>query len=126
MAKKIGRPKSKVDKEMFEKLCGLHCTLIEISGFMGISDDTIERWCKREYKKPFAEINKLKRGKGAVSLRRKQFEIAMSGNPTLLIWLGKQYLNQTEKNETFERDKPFELSYLPKSKRKNGSEPESK
>jgi len=97
--KKIGRPLIKVDKETFEKLCGLHCTLIEISGFMGCSDETIERWCKREYGKPFAEVNKLKRGKGAVSLRRKQFEVAMNGNPTLLIWLGKQYLDQSDKNE---------------------------
>lgn len=34
-----------------------------------------------------------------MSLRRKQYEMAAGGNPTMLIWLGKQYLNQTDKNE---------------------------
>ena len=33
------------------------------------------------------------------SLRRAQFELAMKGNPTMLIWLGKQYLGQNERTE---------------------------
>jgi hypothetical protein len=33
------------------------------------------------------------------SLRRKQFEAAMNGNTTILIWLGKQYLGQRDKRE---------------------------
>jgi hypothetical protein len=31
------------------------------------------------------------------SVRRKQFELAMAGNPTMLVWLGKQYLGQHDK-----------------------------
>jgi hypothetical protein len=31
------------------------------------------------------------------SLRRKQYEIAMKGNVSMLIWLGKNILNQAEK-----------------------------
>jgi hypothetical protein len=33
------------------------------------------------------------------SLKRKQFQVAMRGNPALLIWLGKQYLGQSDKLE---------------------------
>ena len=40
------------------------------------------------------------RGEGLVSLRRKQLEVALEGNPTLLIWLGKQFLEQSDKAET--------------------------
>lgn len=31
------------------------------------------------------------------SLRRMQYLVAMTGDKTMLIWLGKQYLGQTEK-----------------------------
>jgi hypothetical protein len=30
-------------------------------------------------------------------MRRKQMEVAMSGNVTMLIWLGQQYLGQADK-----------------------------
>jgi hypothetical protein len=31
---------------------------------------------------------------------KKQYDVAMSGNTALLIWLGKQYLKQSDKVET--------------------------
>jgi len=34
-----------------------------------------------------------------IKLAQKQYEVAMSGNVTMLIWLGKQYLSQSEKQE---------------------------
>jgi hypothetical protein len=40
-----------------------------------------------------------KRQAGFVSLRRKQYELAMAGNATMLIFLGKQYLGQADKRE---------------------------
>ena len=33
------------------------------------------------------------------SLRAKQFELAMRGNPTMLVWLGKQELGQTDRQQ---------------------------
>ena len=63
-----GRPRKDIDKSNFEKLCGLFCTLDEIAGFFDCSEDTIERWCKREYKQSFAEISAKKRGLGKISL----------------------------------------------------------
>lgn len=38
------------------------------------------------------------------SLRRKQFELAMNGDRTMLIWLGKQYLEQKDTRQTVEID----------------------
>lgn len=89
---------SKIDKEQFEKLCSIQCTLTEIAGFFGCSIDTVEIWCKKTYKQKFSEIYAQKRGIGRISLRRSQFRMAET-NPTMAIWLGKQYLGQKEQKE---------------------------
>ena len=57
---------------------------------MGVSEDTIERWCKRTNELGFADTYKKFSAFGKMSLRRYQFEAARKGNPTLLSWLGKQ------------------------------------
>jgi hypothetical protein len=36
---------------------------------------------------------------GRMSLRRKQWKAAEDGNTTMLVWLGKQYLGQSDKSE---------------------------
>lgn len=94
--KKMGRPKKEIDKGQFEKLCGLQCTLEEVCGYFGVEDDTLNRWCKETYDgKTFSEVFKVKRGAGKISLRRYQFQLAET-NPTMAIWLGKQYLGQSD------------------------------
>ena len=95
---KMGRPEIQIQKEDFEKLCKMQCTLVEIAGFFDCSEDTIERWCKKNYKgRTFADVYKKKSASGKISLRRKQFQTAIDeGNVPMLIWLGKQYLDQKE------------------------------
>lgn len=96
----MGRPKIEIDWDEFDKLCNMQCTLVEIAGWFDCSEDTIERRVKEKYEITFAERYKKKSAKGKISLRRKQMEVASSGNVTMLIWLGKQYLNQRDKRET--------------------------
>ena len=98
MKPKMGRPKIEIDQTSFEKLCGLQCTKEEIASFLDCSEDKIERWCKETFNTTFAVVFKQKRRIGHVSLRRKQWEVAQTGNVTMLIWLGKQFLKQTDKN----------------------------
>ena len=92
----MGRPKKEIDKIEFEKLCGLQCTKEEMCGWFGITDKTLESWCKRTYKKGFSEIFSEKRGKGKISLRRTQFKLAEK-SPAMAIFLGKNYLGQSDK-----------------------------
>ena len=54
-----------------------------------------KRWCKRELKETFAEAFKKRSVGGKVSLRRYQFELAKK-SAAMAIWLGKQYLGQTD------------------------------
>ena len=90
-----GRPQKEIDKKIFENLCGLQCTLEEIAGVFDCSADTIERWCKREYKETFAEVYKKHSAKGKTSLRRTQFKLAEK-SAAMAIFLGKNYLGQKD------------------------------
>jgi hypothetical protein len=90
-----GRPRKEIDNKIFENLCGLQCTLEEIAGVFDCSADTIERWCKREYKQTFAEVYKKHSAKGKTSLRRTQFKLAEK-SAAMAIFLGKNYLGQKD------------------------------
>lgn len=93
--KKMGRPKIVIDKVQFEKLCSIQCTETEIADFFDCCEDTLNYWCKDTYDKTFSDISKIKSAPGKISLRRAQFKIAEK-NPTMAIWLGKQYLGQRD------------------------------
>lgn len=90
-----GRPRVDIDQDQFERLCAFQCPLTEIADWFNCSEDTIERWCKREYGENFAEVFAKKRGRGKIALRRAQFELAKK-NATMAIFLGRQYLGQSE------------------------------
>jgi hypothetical protein len=75
----------------------VQCTLAEIAAHFAVSEDTVERAVKREQGVSFADYFGQKRKAGFVSLRRRQYELAMAGNATMLIFLGKQYLGQADK-----------------------------
>lgn len=91
--------KDKIIKDTFEKLCGMWCTLVEIADFFGVSEDTVESWCKDNYGMTFSEVYKRRSSQGNISLRRWQLKSAEKGNVTMQIWLGKQHLGQKEKVE---------------------------
>jgi hypothetical protein len=94
--KKGGRPRKEIAQHTFERLCEVQATLEEIAHVLDVSEDTVECWCKRTYELGFADTYKKFSANGKTSLRRYQFEAAKKGNPTMLIWLGKQYLGQRE------------------------------
>lgn len=95
-----GRPKKEIDFDVVEKLCALMCTGEEIASFVNVNYDTLVSAIKRKYKLSFSEYYKKYSDKGKLSLRRMQYKAAESGNVSMLIWLGKQYLGQTEKQES--------------------------
>ena len=94
----MARPRKEIDQKQFENLCGLQCTLEEICGWFGVTDKTLDGWCKRTYHASFSEVFKQKRGAGKISLRRSQWRLAEK-NANMAIWLGKQYLGQKDQVE---------------------------
>lgn len=97
--KKNGRPKIEIDWEEFDRLCEFQCTLLEIASWLKCSDRTVERRVEEEKGMGFVDYYKIASAGGKRSLRRKQFEIAEAGNVGMCIWLGKQYLGQSDKIE---------------------------
>lgn len=91
----MARPQKELNAEQFEKLCALQCTLKEIAAWFKCSEDTVERWCRREYSMSFADAYKIYSADGKISLRRFQFKQAEK-SATMAIWLGKQWLGQKD------------------------------
>jgi len=96
--KKVGRPRKEIDFKVLKNLCGIQATLIECAAILECSEDTIERRVVEKYKITFKEYWEINSANGRASLRRAQFKAALSGNTTMMIWLGKQYLQQTDKS----------------------------
>ncbi len=91
--KKRGRPKIQIDYEKAEKLAHILCTQSEIASILGVSLTVLE------HDPEFQRIHKKGMESGHASLRRMQYKAAEAGNPTMLIWLGKQHLGQRDKME---------------------------
>jgi hypothetical protein len=92
-----GRPKKEINYDTVEKLARIMCTQEEIAAVLDISVRTLQR------DEEFCRIYKKGQELGKASLRRSQYNLAMSGNATMLVWLGKQLLDQSDK-QTHEVD----------------------
>jgi hypothetical protein len=91
----MARPKRTLDVRQLETLkalAAIGCTVPEMAQVMGVSKRTLERSYLEKI-----EAGRLERN---VSLRRKQYQLAMQGDKTMLIWLGKQLLGQGEKSKS--------------------------
>lgn len=66
---------------------------------LGMSADSLDRRLKERYGHGFAEYKHKIQEPLRINLMKKQYDVAMSGNTAMLIWLGKQYLKQKDKQE---------------------------
>jgi len=117
-----GRPAT-INMDELERLCGMQATDAEIAAWFGVTTRTIER--KR--KEPaFAEVMERGKNKGRLTVRRAQLKMLEQGNATMAVWLGKQYLGQTDEirhdlslspNLTFVLPREIETPRMPVSVR---------
>ena len=101
--KKPGRPKVVIDWAKVDKYLMAGCTGTGIAGILGIHEDTFYRACERDNKVGFAAYSQQKGEIGDGMLKFKQFDLAMKGDVRMLIWLGKQRLDQKDKTDTDSR-----------------------
>lgn len=94
-----GRPRIQIDEKQFRNLCALQCTEEEMAGFFECSIDTINNWCKQTFGETFSDTYKKFSQAGKMSLRRYQFKLAEK-NTAMAIFLGKNWLGQTDRQET--------------------------
>ena len=99
-------PKHKLifDYELIRKLSAVQCTDMEIAAIIGVSHDTIQR--RKADDPKMQDALRDGRESGKASLRRKQWSVAMGDienkvkpDPAMLIFLGKNYLQQSDKHE---------------------------
>ena len=95
-----GRPKAIIDWEMVIEHIKAQCSATGIASMLGISVDTLYNRCKADNNIDYSAFSDQKKSEGKELLRKKQFEVAMSGDKTMLVWLGKQYLEQKDKTES--------------------------
>ena len=74
--------------EQIEELAALGMTDQEIRHLVGMADTP--------FRLSYVESVAKGRARLRQSLRRAQLKSALNGNPSMLIWLGKQYLNQKD------------------------------
>ncbi len=113
--KPTGRPRKEINQTDFEYLCEFHCSQNEILKFFGASESTMDRWCKVTYNQTFRAAYKDNILLGNCNLRKTQWNTAMKGNVTMLIWLGKQYLGQKDVPDTEEAASTEQLDALSQS-----------
>ncbi len=84
----VGRDKTIVPAEEVYKLAQIGCKNQEIADWFGIDENTLTYNFSEDITKGRENLKQ--------SLRRAQLKLALSGNATMLIWLGKNILMQQE------------------------------
>jgi len=95
----VGRNRVVVPPTEVEHLASLGCTDREIAQYFEVSESTL-RYQLSSY---------LAKGRHQLrtTLRQAQLRVALEGNPTLLIWLGKNILSQNDNGTTSDDRQPL-------------------
>lgn len=92
----MSRPPKPIDWAKVDQLLLAGCSGTEIAPHFDIHVENFYLRVQEQYGMGFTGYSALKRQQGDSLLKAKQFEKAMKGDNTLLIWLGKTRLNQKE------------------------------
>lgn len=98
----VGRDKRVVPPKDVERLAQMGCKDSEIAEWFGIDENTLRYNFSVELVKGKLALNQ--------SLRQAQIRLALSGNATMLIWLGKNILGQQENPINSEANAPLPWS----------------
>jgi len=92
-----GRPMLNVDFEVAFRAASIGCTDNELAALVGMSRRGFDLRLSKD--ESLAEQIEQARDRGRVTLRRMQWQRAQAGSDHMLVWLGKNFLNQTDKRE---------------------------
>lgn len=96
--KPVGPPHKPINWELFEELCSLQCTQVEIASCLKIHPDTLRDNVKIHYGEDYSMVYIKHSENGKISLRRYQYNMSKT-NTAMAIWLGKHWLGQWDKVE---------------------------
>ena len=98
----VGRDKKIVPPKDVERLAQMGCKDSEIAEWFGVDENTLRYNFSVELLKGKLALNQ--------SLRQAQIRLAISGNATMLIWLGKNILGQSDSPMDNEANTPLPWS----------------
>ena len=103
--RKAGRPKLDINKKELEQCLITGRTIPQISDYFRCSEVSISRKCKEYFGMGPGAAKRMYSEKGRTQLLFAQYKAAINGNTTMMIWLGKQLLNQTDPDRQKKEDK---------------------
>lgn len=108
------RPSTDVEWKTVDEMLMAGCLGTEVAAYYGIHPDTFYKKVEQQKGMGFTAYLQEKRSKGDALLRTKQYEKALKGDNTLLIWLGKNRLEQREspQEHTVNEDVKKDLSQI--------------
>jgi len=96
-----GAPKAVINWREVDALLEAGCSGAEVASSIGLNKATIYDRCMKDNGIQFSKYSQQKREKGNSILRAKQYQVAIEdGDKTMLVWLGKNRLDQSDKKET--------------------------
>jgi len=96
---KSGRKKIIIDWDKIDNYLMSGSNGIQVAAMIGIHYNTLVNKCKEEKKCDFSDYLQQKKEKGNNLLKAMQYKLAMNGDRGMLIWLGKNRLDQSDKKE---------------------------
>lgn len=95
----MGRPKVIINWQQVGQYAEAGASGLGIAAVIGVDEKTLRNRCESDNNCHLSEFLQQKRAKGDEHLRDKQYEVAMTGNVPMLIWVGKNRLGQADKQE---------------------------
>ena len=99
--KKAGRPQVTVDSAELDRLIDIGCHDNEIAAQFGMSETTLHRKYGSRLVKRRAVVR--------AELREKQLSLARAGDRTMLIWLGKNMIGQSDRADVTSGGEPLKV-----------------
>jgi hypothetical protein len=117
MPRKAGRPKIELEDlnvdgwKLLDSLIVWSAHQAYIADELGISEDTLNRRIQEKHGCNFAEYRNKRKEKLRINIKKKQYEQAMGGNTSMLIWLGKNECGQSDRIEEKVEVQQINLGY---------------
>lgn len=92
-----GRPPIPIDWKVVDKYLMAGCSAPQVAAYLSISAETLRDRCLKENGVDFSSYSLEKLEKGNSQILGKQYQIALEGDRTMLVWLGKNRLKQSDK-----------------------------
>lgn len=108
----MARPEKPIDWAKVDQLLMAGCLGTEIAPHFDMCPDSFYNKVKEKYNLGFSEYSALKKQQGCSLIRYKQFQVAMEGDKTMLVWLGKNRLGQKETEEKAQMPNDAQLTTL--------------